>query len=317
MSPSSPRPLEGQIITIFGGGGFVGRAAAEALLLAGARVRIAQRHPERAHGVRALGNLGQVQLVGADVRNTDQVLRAAWGSHFIINLAGNFADMARVMGDGASHVAAAAAQIGARLIHISAIGADAQSASAYGRAKAAGEAAVRAAMPRATILRPSLIFGGEDALTNRFAALLRALPAVPIFAPATRVQPVFVGDVAAAITAATLGEHAGDFELGGTDILTMRALWQWIGAQTGHAKPLIDLPDPLSALIAKATGWLPGAPITADQWAMLADDNLVATGAKTLRDLGISPTPIASAAPTWLARYRRQGRFTVMSAREA
>ena len=329
MSPSSPRalarpaarplarPLEGQIISIFGGGGFVGSATAEALLLAGARLRIAQRHPTRAHRLRALGNLGQVQLVGADVRNADQVLRAAWGSHTIINLAGSFADMARIMGDGAGHVAAAAAQGGARLIHISAIGADAASASAYGRAKAAGEAAVRAAMPDAIILRPSLIFGAEDALTNRFAALLRVLPAVPIFGPETRVQPVFVGDVATAIAAAASGEHAGDFELGGADILTMHVLWQWIGEEIGHNPPLIDLPNALSALIAKATGWLPSAPITADQWAMLAKDNLAASGAPTLRDLGISPTPIASAAPAWLARYRRQGRFTAIAARGA
>lgn len=325
MSPSAPpalarplaRPLEGQIITIFGGGGFVGRAAAEQLLQAGARLRIAQRHPARAHNLRALGNLGQVQLVGADVRNANQVLRAAWGSDILINLAGSFADMARIMGDGAGHVAAAAAHVGARLIHISAIGADAASASAYGRAKAAGEAAVRAAMPDATILRPSLIFGAEDALTNRFATLLRALPAVPVFGPETRVQPVFVGDVGAAIAAVATGAPAGDFELGGADILTMHALWQWIGEQIGHNPSLIDLPNALSALIAKATGWLPGAPITADQWAMLAKDNLVAPGARTLGDLGISPTPIASAAPTWLARYRRQGRFTAIAAREA
>lgn len=316
---SSAQQLSGQIITLFGGGGFIGRHVAQAVMAAGARIRVVQRHPDRAVGVKALGNLGQVQLVGADITRADHCLRAAAGSDAVVNLVGSFANMAAVQGDGAGHVAAAAAQAGARaLVHLSAIGADAASPSAYGRSKAAGEAAVRAAMPAAAILRPSLVFGAQDQFTNRFAALIRMAPVVPVVAPATRFQPVYAGDVADAVVAALVRAQGGaggvTYELGGPQTLSMRQIFEWLAAAIGRDPAFIDVPDAVAGAMAALTGWLPGAPITRDQWAMLGRDNVVADGAAGLADLGIVPAAMGSVAPAWLARYRRHGRFTTARA---
>ena len=313
--PVSGQPLSGQIITLFGGGGFIGRHVAQAVMAAGGRVRVVQRHPERAVGVKALGNLGQVQLVGADITRADHCLRAAAGSDAVVNLVGSFANMAAVQGDGAGHVAAAAAATGARaLVHLSAIGANADSPSAYGRSKAAGEAAVRTAMPGAAILRPSLVFGAQDQFTNRFAAMLRMAPVVPVVAPATRFQPVYVGDVAEAVVAALVRAQGGaggaTFELGGPQVMTMRAIFAWLAQAIGRDPMFVDVPDAVAGALATLTGWLPGAPITRDQWAMLGRDNVVGDRAAGLAALGIVPTAMASVAHGWLARYRRHGRFT-------
>ena len=312
MSAPAHQPLTGKLVTLFGGGGFLGRYATQALLGAGARVRIVQRHPERAFAVRALGNLGQTQFVAADAGKADAAMRAAQGSDAVVNLIGILkGDFERAHVTTAANIAAAAAASGAAMVQVSAIGAKADSPSAYGRSKAAGEAAVREAVPSATILRPSIVFGREDQFINRFAGLLRMAPVMPVVAPHTRFQPVFVGDVGAAIEAALADPAAvgRTYELGGPQILSMRALYEWIARQIGRTPVLVDVPDFAAAALASATGWLPGAPITRDQWAMLQADNIVAEGVPSLAELGVLPTPLDAVAPGWLDIYRRHGRF--------
>ena len=303
--------LSGQLITVFGGGGFLGRYVVQRLLARGARVRVAQREPRQAVFLKPLGGLGQTQFVAADVRDAASVARAVQGSDAVINLVGSFANMAAIQAAGAGHVAAAAKAAGAKaLVHVSAIGADPASASAYGRSKGEGEAAVRKAFPGAAILRPSILFGREDNFINRFATMIRFLPVVPVVAPQTKFQPVYVGDVADAVLA-TLGEDAAGnmFELGGPQVLTMLDLQRWIAAATGRKRLFVELPDMVSGALATGLGWAPGAPITKDQWLMLQRDNVVAAGAAGLGQLGITPTSLAAVAEGWLVQYRRHGRF--------
>lgn len=303
--------LDGQLITVLGGGGFVGRYVVQQLLARGARVRIAQREPRKALFLKPLGGLGQTQFVAADVRDAASIARAVQGSDAVINLAGSFDDMKAVQADGARHVAAAAQAAGVPvLVHVSALGADPESLSAYGRSKGEGEAAVRATFPSAAILRPSIIFGREDHFINRFAALIRFSPVIPVIAPNTQFQPVYVGDVADAVVAA-LGETAAGkiFELGGPQVLTMAALQHWIADATGRKRLFVELPDAVSAIIATGFGWAPGAPITKDQWLMLQHDNVVTAGAAGLSELGVTPASLGSVAEGWLVQYRRHGRF--------
>ncbi len=311
--PAQHQPLAGKLVTLFGGGGFLGRHAAQALMRAGARVRIAQRNPAQAHAVRSLGNLGQVAFAAVDASRADAAMRACAGSDAVVNFIGILkGDFETAHVTTAANIAAGAAAHGAAMVQISAIGADAASGSAYGRSKAGGEAAVRAALPHATILRPSIVFGREDDFINRFAKLLRIAPAMPVVAPATRFQPVFVGDVADAVVAALADPvaHGGKlYELGGPETLSMRALLEWIARSIGRSPILVDLPDAASGALAKGLGWLPGAPITADQWAMLQRDNVVGAGMPGLAQLGIVPTALASVAEGWLDIYRRHGRF--------
>lgn len=313
MSATSTHPLTGKLVTLFGGGGFLGRHAAQALMQAGARVRIVQRDPKRAFAVKALGNLGQVQFVAADASNAEAVRKATTGSDAVVNLIGILkGDFQRAHVTTAVNIAEAAAASGAAMVQISAIGAAADSASAYGRSKYAGEAKVRMMLPQVTILRPSIVFGREDGFINRFAGMIRMAPVVPVVAPHTRFQPVFVGDVADAMVAALAdpAAHAGKtYELGGPQAISMRALIEWIAGKIGRAPLLVDVPDFAASALASATGWLPGAPITKDQWAMLGSDNVVAPGARTLADLGVAPTPLDAVAEGWLDIYRRHGRF--------
>lgn len=305
--------MRDKLITLIGGGGFVGRYVAQELLATGARVRIAQRDPRRAFFLKPLGGLGQTQFVAVDVTRPDTIARAVEGSDAVVNLVGSFADYDRIQVDGARHVAEAAAAAGAAaFVHISAIGADAKSPSHYGRSKAGGEAAVRAAFPSATILRPSIVFGREDQFINRFAAMIASpLPFIPVLKPDARFQPVHVADVARAVRAVIEGarEHGGHvFELGGPDIMTMLDIHHWIAAATGRRKTFVPLPDAAGSAIA-SMGFLPGAPITRDQWAMLQRDNVVADGAEGIEALGVEPTPLGAVAPGWMVLYRRQGRF--------
>ncbi|MGV1683766.1 complex I NDUFA9 subunit family protein [Sphingopyxis sp. NJF-3] len=310
------RNLDGQLITVLGGGGFIGRYVVQRLLARGARVRVAQREPRAATFLKPLGGLGQTQFVAADVRDAASVARAVAGSDAVINLAGSFDDMQAVQADGAAHVAAAAKAAGVRaLVHLSAIGADPASPSAYGRSKGDGEAAVRAAFPGAVILRPSIVFGREDHFINRFAAMIRLSPVVPVIAPAAKFQPVYVGDVADAVVAALEASAAGrTFELGGPQVLTMAALLRWIADTTGRRRLFVDVPDAVASALASGLGWAPGAPITKDQWLMLQSENVVAPGAEGLAALGIAPASLASIAEGWLVQYRRHGRFAEIAA---
>jgi NADH dehydrogenase len=302
--------MNGKLVTIFGGGGFLGRYVAQALLAQGARVRVAQRDPRQAWFLKPLGGLGQTQFVAADVARPETVAHAVHGADVVINLVGVLAgDFQRVHVQGAGEVAraAAAAGVGA-FVQVSAIGADAQSPSAYGRSKAAGEAAVRAAFPTATIIRPSIVFGREDQFVNRFAAMIEKAPIVPVISAATKFQPVFVGDVADAIAAAAadpmrFGGHA--YDLGGPDVLSMGDLLHWIARAIGRDPSFLQVPGAAAAILAR----LPGAPITRDQLAMLSRDNVVDAGTAGLEAFGVTPTPLATVAPQWLVRFRKAGRF--------
>ena len=304
--------MNDKLVTLIGGGGFVGRYVAQALLAAGARVRIAQRDPRQAFFLKPLGGLGQTQFVGADITKPETIAHAVQGSDVVVNLVGVLAgDFHSVQTIGAKTVAEAAAKAGVgALVHVSAIGADPASASAYGKSKGEGEAAVLAAFPTATILRPSIVFGQEDQFVNRFAGMIAKAPLVPVLRAGARFQPVFVGNVADAIVAAAASPETfggRTLELGGPDIITMGNLIRWIAKTIGRDPAIVELPDFAGALIARA-GFLPGAPITKDQWTMLQTDNVV-SGTDGLRALGIDATPLSSVAPGWLVRFRKAGRF--------
>ncbi|HWL47329.1 MAG TPA: complex I NDUFA9 subunit family protein [Sphingomonadaceae bacterium] len=303
-----------RLVTVFGGGGFLGRYVVQELLQARARVRVAERDPRDAWFVKPLGGLGQTQFVAADITRPETVARAVAGADAVVNLVGILkGDFARVHQAGAAHVAKAAAEAGAgALVQISAIGADRGSASAYGRSKALGEAAAREGFAGVTVIRPSLLFGPEDRFVNRLAELARLLPVVPVIRPALRVQPAYVVDVARAIAGATLAPaaHAGrTYDLGGPQTLTMRELQAWVIAATGRDRATVAVPDALAAALARFTGWIPGAPLTWDQWLMLQSDNVADAGASGFAAFGVAPAPLAAVAPGWLVRYRRQGRF--------
>ena len=303
------------LAVLIGGAGFIGTAVAESLARAGWQLRIASRNPERARRLKPLGDVGQISFARADLRAPASIAAAARGADVVVNLVGildekggqGFAD---IQARGAGIAAQAAAAAGARaFIQLSAIGADPASPSAYGRTKAQGESAVLAAFPSAAIVRPSLVFGAEDGFTNRFASLIAGAPVIPVIAPETRFQPVHVKDVAAAIHAIITGGRSGVHELGGPEILSMRQIIRFIADETGNGeKPLIDTPDFGARLIA-GFGFLPGAPLTQDQYLMLKADNIVSGAHPGLADLGVSPTALQAVAGQWLARYRAGGRF--------
>jgi uncharacterized protein YbjT (DUF2867 family) len=307
-----------RLVTLFGGGGFLGRYAVQALHRAGARVRIAQRDPGRAYFLKPLGALGQTQFVTADILDAAEVRAAAEGSEAVVNLVGILkGDFQAIHVEGTHNVAKAATGAGAAaFVQISSIGADPDSESAYGRSKAEGEAAARDAFPGATVLRPSIVFGQEDRFINRFARMAQFAPLLPVIRGGTRFQPVWAADVGRAVAAAALDarSHGGrTYELGGPQVLTMRELIAWVCETTARERTLVDIPDPLARLLARFTGWAPGAPITWDQWLMLQNDNIVSPGANGLEAFGIPKTPLAAVAEGWLATYRRHGRFAAKS----
>lgn len=306
--------MQDRLAVIFGGGGFLGRYVAQNLLARGVRVRIAQRNPSAALFIKPQGGLGQVQFVAADIAKPASVARAVQGADAVINLVGVLKGAFHLVhAVGAGNIAQAAADAGARaMVQVSAIGADVNSPSAYGRSKGEGEAAVRAAFPNATILRPSIVFGREDQFINRFAGLIAMMPVVPIIGGNTKFQPVYVGDVAKAVADAALDPdlYGGDiFALGGPQVLSMRDINQWIAKETGRTPTFVDMPDFAASAMARLTGWAPGAPITMDQWKMLQSDNVVAPDEKGLEAFGITPTPLAAIAPAYLVPFRKHGRF--------
>ena len=306
------------LVTVVGGSGFLGRYVVQELAAAGARVRVAVRNPERAVALKPLGAVGQIQLVAADITSERHMAAAMHGAAAAVNLVGILTEgggrgFTGIHADGAGNVARTATGAGVRaLVHVSAIGADASSPSAYGRSKAAGEAAVRAAFPSATILRPSIVIGPEDQFTNRFAALARVSPFLPVIEGDTRFQPVYVMDVARAIVAA-LGDPARfggqAFALGGPRVYTFRDLMAWIVGTIRLQTPLIEVPAFAARLLGRAGDIVPGMPMTSDQLRMLGRDNIVPAGAPGLEAFGIAPTPMEAVAPGWLERYRRSGRF--------
>jgi uncharacterized protein YbjT (DUF2867 family) len=301
-----------RLITLFGGGGFIGRYVAQALFSAGARVRIAQREPKRAFFLKPLCGLGQIQFVRVDLADPPSIAAAVEQADAVINLVGILkGDFHRVHVEGARLVAGAAASLGVpALVHLSAIGADPESECAYARTKGEGEAAVRAAFPAATIVRPSIAFGMEDDFVNRFARMAQLLPVLPVIRGSWRMQPVHVADLGKAVALAALdpAPYAGKtYELGGPQVMNMAELNRWICEAIGRGRPVVEIPDFIGKAMARLTGWLPGAPMTWDQWLMLQKDN-VASG-PGFEAFGIRPSPLAAVAEAWLTSYKRHGRF--------
>jgi NADH dehydrogenase len=299
-------------VTVFGGDGFIGRYVCENAMRSGVRVRVACRDPRNAYFIQPLGQIGQLGLVKADVRDEESVKRAVHGASAVINLTGVFGrQMSGVHVEGAEFVARAARDAGAEaLVHVSAIGADPESPSDYGRTKGEGEVAVRKAFPTATIVRPSLVFGPEDNLTNRFAGMAQ-LPFLPVIAGKRNFQPVYVRDLAQAIARAALEPelHAGKtYEIGGPQVMSMVELHRAILEITGQTPEIVPLPDLFGSFLSKF-GWLPGAPLTRDQWMMLQRDNVPSGKLPGLEAFGIKPTPLAAVAYEWLSRYHKGGKF--------
>ncbi len=310
-----------RLVTVFGGSGFVGRHIVRALARRGFRIRVAVRRPDLAGHLQPLGSVGQINFVQANLRFPDSVRAAVEGAEIVINCVGILHETGKqkfggVQAQGAETVARAAADAGAKLIHISAIGADAASTSAYARTKAEGEAAVLREVPGAVILRPSVIFGPEDSFLNRFAGLAQILPALPLVGGGeTRFQPVFVGDVAQAVMAVVDGKVKPGtiLELGGPSVKSFREVLDFVLEVTGRKRLLLPLSFGLARLKAKVLQLLPNPLLTEDQVELLKSDNVVSEAAKeegrTLEALGIHPQSLEAVAPTWLWRFRRQGQF--------
>lgn len=309
------------LVTVFGGSGFVGGQVVRTLARQGRRVRIAVREPHLAGEQRLCGDVGQIEIVQANVRNAASVARAVEGADTVINLVGVLYEHGRqqfqtLHAMGAKTVAEAARAAGvARLVQVSALGADAGSPSKYARSKAAGEAAAREAFPGAVIIRPSIVFGPQDDFFNRFAQMATMAPALPLIGGGkTRFQPVYVADVAKAIAkAATDPDCAGKtYELGGPGVYTFRDLLEMVLAETGRRRALVNLPFGVAGLLGAAGDLVAGLiapPITSDQVALLKADNVVSSGALGLADLGVDATAVEGILPGYLYRFRKGGQY--------
>ena len=310
------------LVTVFGGSGFVGSQVVRALAKRGSRVRVAVRNPGRGYRLRMLGDVGQIEVVQANIRDAASVARALDGAEACVNAVAVLYEGGRqtfdaLHVDGARTVAQAAAAQGiARFVQISALGADPASPSHYARSKAAGEAAVRERIPSATIIRPSVVFGAEDDFFNRFAAMAGASPALPLIGGGeTRFQPVYVSDVAAAVAQAVLDPATAGrvYELGGPGVYSFRELMALVLRETGRSRVLAPVPFPLAKLLGAAGDLMAkiGLPpfLTTDQVESLRADNVVAPDALGLKDLGVAPTALEPIIPTYLYRFRKGGQY--------
>jgi uncharacterized protein YbjT (DUF2867 family) len=309
------------LITVYGGSGFLGRHVVRALAKRDYRIRVAVRRPELAGHLQPLGKVGQINAVQANIRNAASVAAAARDAQVLINLVGILFERGRQRFDavhsaGAEQVALAAKAHGARLVHVSAIGADEHSSSHYARSKAAAEKLVLAAQPDAIIMRPSIVFGPEDDFFNRFAALARLLPALPLIGGGhTRFQPVFVGDVADAIADAVDGKaRAGTvYELGGPNVRTFKALMRFVLKTIERKRLLVPIPFFAARIKATFLQFMPKPLLTPDQVELLRTDNVVSEAAnaegRTLKGFGIEPEPIEAIVPNYLWRFRKTGQF--------
>jgi len=321
---SSPSSEIAPIVTIFGGSGFVGRYAAQAMARRGWRVRVAVRRPNEALFVKTYGVVGQVAPIQANVRDDDSVARAVEGATAVVYAVGVLFSAGRntfqaVQAEGPGRAAQAAAAAGVeRMVLVSAIGADADSPAEYARTKAEGERRVTRAFPAATVLRPSIVFGAEDQFFNRFAAMAKLSPVLPVVGGSTRFQPVFVGDVAEAVARAACGQaEPGVYELGGPEVETFRELMTRMLAVIDRRRAIVDLPMGLAKLQGLALQQLArvgiAPPITKDQVLLLARDNVVAEGARGLADLGVTPTAMGSVLESYLYPYRRYGQYAAIT----
>ena len=314
--------FEPKLVTIFGGGGFVGTHLIQLLARHGHRIRVATRRPDLAGHTKMLGTVGQILPIQANVRNRASVQRAVKGADIVINLVAigferGAQSFAAINEQGAANVAAAArdAKAGA-LVHMSALGVDVATTSLYAQSKLAGEAAVLAAFPQAVILRPSILFGRDDGFFNLMGGLARMLPVMPVISGNTRFQPAYVGDVAEALAMAAEGQVKSGriYELGGPDIETHKDLLARVLREAGRARPLLPLPPAIARLLAMPLAILPFKPLlTADQIDLLGTDNVVSEAA--LRDkrsfaaFGITPTAMDTILPTYMWRFRKHGQF--------
>jgi len=313
-----------KLVTIYGGSGFVGRYIARRMARAGWRVRVAGRRPNEAMFVKPYGVVGQVEPVFCNIRDDASVAAVMQDADAVVNCVGILSERGRnsfdaVQAEGAGRIARIAAGQGVeRMVHISAIGADAESDSAYSRTKAAGEAAVLEHMPGAVILRPSIVFGPEDQFFNRFAAMTRMGPFLPIAHAATRFQPVYVDDVAkAAELGVTGGAAPGVYELGGPRVASFRALMQTMLEVIQRRRIVIGMPVWVARIMAGVLdlvqfvsfGLVPNAILTRDQLRNLARDNVVDEGARGFDALGIVPTAMDSVLPEYLWKFRPAGQY--------
>jgi len=309
------------LVTVFGGSGFLGRHLVQALAQRGFRIRVAVRRPDLAGHLQPLGCVGQIHAVQANVRFPASVAAAVHDAAIVINLTGILYERGQqrfeaVQAQGADTVATAAERVGARLLHVSALGADARSPSRYARSKAEGEAAVRAAAPQAMIFRPSILFGPEDDFFNRFAAMARLSPVLPLIGGGrTRFQPVFVADVASALAQAAdgAGTPATTYEFGGPDVKTFKELMEFILATIMRRRLLVPIPFTLAEWQALVLQFWPRPPLTPDQVALLRRDNVVSNDAvlnqRTLSAFGIAPADLQAIVPAYLWRFRKTGQF--------
>ena len=309
------------LVTVFGGSGFLGRHVVRALAQQQYRIRVAVRRPELCGHLRPMGRVGQIHAVQANLRYPDSVAAAVRDADAVVNLVGILFERGRqrfddVQAKGAETVALAAKGIGANLVHVSAIGGNENSLSSYARSKAQGEKLVLAAVPAATIVRPSIVFGPEDDFFNRFAALARLAPALPLPGGGhTCFQPVFVGDVAAAIAKAVGGgtRPGAAYELGGPNVRTFKELMEFTLATIQRRRLLVPLPFGLMKLQAAFLQFAPKPPITPDQVELLKTDNVVSDAARrdgrTLESLGIIPESMEAIVPSYLWRFRKTGQF--------
>lgn len=317
-----------KLVTIFGGSGFVGRYVARRMAKEGWRVRVATRRPNEALFVRSYGTVGQVEPIFCNIRDDASVQAAMHRADAVVNCVGTFDKGGRnsfeaIQHQGAGRIARLAAEMGVgHLVHVSAIGADAQSDSLYAQSKAAGERTVLAAFPAAMILRPSVIFGAEDQFFNRFAAMARFGPILPVVGAATLFQPVYVDDVAQAAVAGVLGRATGLYELGGPEHASFRDLMTMMLAVIQRRRLVLNIPFFVARLMAfgfdtlqvLSAGLLKNGMITADQVRSLRRDNVVRPGAKDLANLGIVPTAMAAVLPEYLSRYRPSGQYAAIKA---
>ncbi len=307
------------LVTVFGGSGFLGRHTVRALADAGYRIRVAVRRPNLANYLLPMGQVGQIQIVKANVLKPKDVTAAISGADAVVNLVGVLYARGRQSFENlhvkaAETIATAAKAADAKvLVHLSSMGVSPKSPSAYARSKAAGEWRVREAFPAATILRPSIVFGPEDAFFNRFATLARYLPFLPLVGGGrTRFQPVFAGDVAAAVLKAVADPalaRGRTYELGGPSVYTFRELMEFILKQTARKRALIGVPFWLASLEASWLQFLPNPPLTPDQVRLLKQDNVMSPGALALCDLGIQPDSVEAIVPSYLWRFRPKGQY--------
>jgi uncharacterized protein YbjT (DUF2867 family) len=309
------------LVTVFGGTGFIGRQVVRALAKRGLRVRAAARQPGRGYRLRMLGDVGQIEVVQANIRDKASIARAVDGAEGVINLVGILREGGRqrflaIHGMGARNIAEAAALAGAkRLVQISAIGADADGTAKYARSKAEGEAAVREVFPGAVIVRPSIVFGPEDHFFNRFGLMAALSPVLPLIGGGhTKFQPIYVGDLAAAIAqAASSDAFAGQtVELGGPAVYDFKALMAFVCTETGRKRILAPVPFPIASLLGMAgdiAGMVFAPPITSDQVELLRTDTVVSDGAVGLEAFGITGKSIEAVVPAYLYRYRKGGQY--------